>query len=218
MAAFSISMVMAGTGDTECFVTLRRIRKILEIDMKYGFTMAIHMAIGFLFLGSGKYTFSTSNLSIASLLIALYPVFPETTDENNKYHLEALRHFYVLAIESRLLQAVDIENGEFVPVPLQIDYKSNSKANQFVDAARTTQEVKTPVMLEDLHKIIRIRVSDPQYYSVVIEKPSGTLQLSNGSKSVFARCSKLEDQPQFYQKSISKMSSLLPYDNEMISK
>ena len=53
------------------------IRKILEVEMHYGFNMAIHMAIGFLFLGSGKYTFSTNNLSIAALLIALYPWFPE---------------------------------------------------------------------------------------------------------------------------------------------
>ena len=204
-------MVMAGTGDTECFVTLRRIRKILETNMHYGFMMAIHMAIGFLFLGSGKYTLSTSNLSIASLLMALYPVFPETT-EDNRHHLQALRHFYVLAIECRLLQAVNIESGEFVSVPLQIDYKPNKNTNRYVQEKETTRQVKTPIMLEDMHKISRIRLTDKQYYEVTIEKPENIATLNHGSHSVFARSSKLEDQPHFANKSISKVSSVIPFD------
>ena len=46
---------MAGTGDTECFKTLRVIRKRLESEMHYGHNMAINMALGFLFLGSGAF-------------------------------------------------------------------------------------------------------------------------------------------------------------------
>jgi len=102
--------------------------------MHYGFNMAIHTSIGFLFLGSGKYTFSTNNLSIACLLMALYPKFPDHTNDN-RYHLQALRHFYVLAIESKLLQTVDIGTGELVSVPLQIEYKDpKKKKNTFVEA------------------------------------------------------------------------------------
>ena len=51
-------------------------KKIEKSDMNYGYNMAIHMSIGFLFLGSGKYTFSRSKFSIAALLMALYPYFP----------------------------------------------------------------------------------------------------------------------------------------------
>lgn len=94
-----MSMIMAGTGDEECFRHLRVIRKKLEAsDMNYGYNMAVHMSMGFLFLGSGKYTFSRSKFSIACLLMSLYPYFPQSIDDN-RYHLQALRHFYVMAVE-----------------------------------------------------------------------------------------------------------------------
>jgi anaphase-promoting complex subunit 1 len=64
----------------------------------YGFNLAVNMAFGFLCLGNGSYSFNTSNLSIAALLISVYPVFPNLP-QNNKQHLQALRNFYVFAIE-----------------------------------------------------------------------------------------------------------------------
>jgi anaphase-promoting complex subunit 1 len=110
-----MSIVMAGTGDVDCFRLLRVLRKRFEHDMHYGYNMAIHMSLGFLFLGSGAYTFSRNNLAIASLLCSLYPIFP-TSPSDNRHHLQALRHFYILAIETRLLQARDIDSGEFVNI------------------------------------------------------------------------------------------------------
>lgn len=86
VSAFAMSMIMAGTGDVECFRTLRVLRKRFEHEMNYGFNMAINMSLGFLFLGSGAFTFSRSNLAIASLICSLYPVFP-TNPSDNRYHL-----------------------------------------------------------------------------------------------------------------------------------
>ena len=88
--------------------------------MHYGYNMAIHMSLGFLFLGSGAFTFSRGDLAIASLLCALYPIFPSSPSDN-RYHLQALRHFYVLAIESRLLQARDIDTGEFINMKMNVE-------------------------------------------------------------------------------------------------
>ena len=110
---------MAGTGDTECFRTLRVLRKRFEHDMHYGYNLAINMSLGFLFLGGGAFTFSRTNLSLAALLCALYPMFPSSPSDN-RYHLQALRHFYVLAIESRLLQAKDIDTGNFLNIPMSV--------------------------------------------------------------------------------------------------
>jgi anaphase-promoting complex subunit 1 len=77
VCAFAMSIIMAGTGDVDCFRTLRVLRKRFEHDMHYGYNMAINMSLGFLFLGSGAFTFSQNNLAIASLLCSLYPMFPQ---------------------------------------------------------------------------------------------------------------------------------------------
>jgi len=139
VCAYAASMVMAGTGDIECLRMLRVLRKRFEHDMHYGFNMAIHQAIGFLFLGSGAYTFSRSNMAVACLLAALYPVFPQMPGDN-RFHLQALRHFYVLAIESRLLQARDVDTGEFVNVPLSLTLSHES-------GQITSEEVQTPSII-----------------------------------------------------------------------
>lgn len=129
VSAFAMSIVMAGTGDIECFRVLRVLRKRFENDMHYGFNMAIHMSLGFLFLGSGAFTFSRNNLAIAVLLCSLYPVFPQNPADN-RYHLQALRHFYVLAIETRLLQARDIDSGEFVNISLKVEVEENDTSGK----------------------------------------------------------------------------------------
>jgi anaphase-promoting complex subunit 1 len=86
VCAFAMSIIMAGTGDVECFRILRVLRKRFEHDMHYGFNMAIHMSLGFLFLGSGAFTFSRNDLAIAALLCSLYPVLPQNPNDN-RYHL-----------------------------------------------------------------------------------------------------------------------------------
>ena len=57
VCVLSLSLIMAGTCDIECLKWCRIIRKRIEesANMHFGFNMAIHMAIGFLFLGSGRY-------------------------------------------------------------------------------------------------------------------------------------------------------------------
>lgn len=84
-AALALSLVMAGTGDEDCFRTLRVIRKRLE-NSDYGHNMAINMAMGFLFLGSGAFTLGRSPFAVASLMCSLYPIFPRDINDN-RYHL-----------------------------------------------------------------------------------------------------------------------------------
>ena len=77
---------MAGTGDIECFRALRVLRKRFANDIQYGYNMAVHMSLGFLFLGSGAFTFSRNDFAIASLLCSLYPIFPQNPSDN-RFHL-----------------------------------------------------------------------------------------------------------------------------------
>ncbi len=119
VVAISLSLVMAGTGDLSVFRVLRKLRRRFGSEYTYGNYMVIHMAIGFLFLGGGKrlvaklihmnmvdlgiwltrflrqigrYTLSTSNTAIASLVCSVYPIFPASPNDN-RYHLQAFRYF-----------------------------------------------------------------------------------------------------------------------------
>ncbi|URE26435.1 Anaphase-promoting complex subunit [Musa troglodytarum] len=65
----------------------------------------VSLAIGFLFLGGGMQTFSTGNSAVAALLMTLYPRLP-TGPSDNRCHLQAFRHLYVIAAESRRVQTL----------------------------------------------------------------------------------------------------------------
>ena len=90
--------------------------------LSHGAHMAIGMAIGFLFLGGGTRTFATDNGSVAALLIATYPRFPQNTGDQ-RCHLQAFRHLYALAARSRLLQTVDAATQRPVYAPLELTVK-----------------------------------------------------------------------------------------------
>ena len=81
---------MAGTGDCDTLAVLRAMRSTIDKAVTYGFHMALHMAIGFVFLGGGRYTLTTSTPAIAALVCALYPRFPLSANDN-RYHLQAFR-------------------------------------------------------------------------------------------------------------------------------
>ena len=49
----------------------------------------ISLALGFLFLGAGQQTFSTSNEAVAALVVALFPRFPQSPGDQ-RCHLQVL--------------------------------------------------------------------------------------------------------------------------------
>ena len=125
----SIGILMSGSGDLQTFKLLRQIRMDLDPHVTYGHHMAYSMAIGFLFLGGGKYTFGTSKLAIASLIISCYPRFP-VHPLDNQFHLQALRHLYVLAIEKRHVTPIDVDTNTPCKVPLEVEVKLTKKERQ----------------------------------------------------------------------------------------
>ena len=82
VCAVSLGMVLAGTGDLDALRILRGLRKNSEIETAYGVHMATHLAIGYLFLGGGKYTFRRDKLAVACLLIAAFPRWPTELTDN----------------------------------------------------------------------------------------------------------------------------------------
>ena len=95
----SLSYVMAGTGDLDCLRLLRELRWKVD-DVNYGTHLSLAMAIGMLFLAGGNASLQRDPLSIACLLLSVCPRFPLRTADN-QYHLQPLRHMYVLAVEYR---------------------------------------------------------------------------------------------------------------------
>mmetsp|Transcript_27279 Transcript_27279/g.84100 ORF Transcript_27279/g.84100 Transcript_27279/m.84100 type:complete len:140 (-) Transcript_27279:951-1370(-) len=127
--------------------------------------MALHMAIGMLFLGGGRASLSRSKEGIAALLISCFPGFPKSIDDN-QYHLQPLRHLWVLAVSWRGLKTIDVETGKEVPVPLAVSI-SNDIDYTIVESfhiSPSTIQLMTPCLLPPLTDITSIRVHSERYY------------------------------------------------------
>lgn len=131
----------------------------------YGSHMAIHMAIGFQFLGAGRFTLSRSPQAVAALICALFPKFP-THSNDNRYHLQAFRHLYVLAIEPRIVLPRDIDSGKLCLC--NITYTT-------LDGVSTTKVA--PCMLPEFKELISLRFEDPNYWPIKFERGKNWNQL-----------------------------------------
>src|SRR5271156_1784564 len=100
--SLALAAIMAGSGDLAVLRILRRLHGRRHDEANYGGHMAAHMAIGLLFMSGGQCTLGTSPLATAALFVSTYPKFPSNSADNN-FHLQALRHLWVLAAENRCL-------------------------------------------------------------------------------------------------------------------
>lgn len=186
VVALAAAAVMAGTGD---LVVLRRLRSLhgrdhhpapSELDAvngapdaggnatTYGSHMAAHLAIGALFLGCGTATFGTSDLAVAALLAAFYPVFP-TSVTDNQAHLQAFRHFWVLATDNRCLVTKDLSTGLPVSVPVEIRLKKTQRPDADKDAPAVLRRT-TPCLLPPLETIENVRTdAGPAFWDLTID-------------------------------------------------
>jgi hypothetical protein len=130
-----------------------------------------------LFLGGGNYSLRRDPVSAACLLLSFAPRFPLRTIDH-QYHLQALRHLYVLAAEPRALHTIDVDSGLTVSVNVQVE---------LVDGR--VLSMLAPGLLPELSTIRRISVAPPEdsavddpaaplkiaYYptSIELQKPSG---------------------------------------------
>ena len=175
--ALSISCVMAGTGDLMVLRRLRLLHGRTDAETSYGSHLAAHFAVGVLFLGGGTHTFGTSNLAIASLLCAFYPLFPATVLDN-KSHLQAFRHFWVLATERRCLIPRDIDTHRPLTLPFVVSHTSG-----------TSSRLTAPCLLPDLGTISKIQTADPHYWPVTLDLGSDSSHFSafRRDQSIYVR-------------------------------
>ncbi|KAL8733522.1 MAG: hypothetical protein Q9181_003555 [Wetmoreana brouardii] len=164
--ALAAACVMAGTGDLQVFRRLRALHGRTDAETPYGSHLAAHLAIGVLFLGGGTYSFGTSNKAVASLLCAFYPLFP-TSVLDNKSHLQAFRHFWVLATEARCLVVRDIDTH--LPLPLLVTVNLRNGLPLPMTA---------PCLLPELNTIATIVASDQAYWPVSVDLADNSNHLS----------------------------------------
>ncbi|MCJ1318651.1 Anaphase-promoting complex subunit 1 [Xylographa vitiligo] len=157
VVALAAASVMAGTGDLYIFRRLRLLHGRSDPDTPYGSHLATHLAIGVLFLAGGTHSFNTSNIALASLLCAFYPLFP-TVVLDNKSHLQAFRHFWVLAAEPRCLTVRDADTHRPIPMQVVVTLRSG-----------IAMSAKAPCLLPELESIANISTDDPKYWRVTMD-------------------------------------------------
>ncbi|KAK9683476.1 hypothetical protein RND81_10G143700 [Saponaria officinalis] len=164
LVVLSLTMVMAGSGNLQTLRLLRFLRNRNSSDgqASFGIQMTVSLAVGFLFLGGGMRSFSTSKSAIAVLLATIYPRFP-TGPNDNRCHLQAYRHLYVLATEPRWIQTVDVDTGLPVYAPLEVTTKETRHH------AETSISDVTPCILPERAILKSVRVCGPRYWPQVIE-------------------------------------------------
>ncbi|KAF4126185.1 anaphase-promoting complex subunit 1 [Geosmithia morbida] len=178
--ALSASIVMAGSGDIPVLRRLRSLHGRDDPDTPYGSHLAGHLAIGALFLGCGTATFGSSNLAIASLLISFYPIFPNDVMDNRS-HLQAFRHFWVLATEQRCLVAKDILTGQPISVSVIIQLKNSQPS--------PTVRRTTPCLLPPLDQISRLTTDcGSQFWDIEVDfDKDGMREAFTKTQSIYLR-------------------------------
>jgi anaphase-promoting complex subunit 1 len=177
LLALSVVTVMAGTGDLIVFRRLRSMHGRDDNETPYGSHLAAHLAIGALFLGGGTFTFGTSNLAIAALLVAFYPIFPSTI-QDNKSHLQAFRHFWVMAAEPRCLVAKDIDTNQPILIPITINLRNGQQLQRH-----------TPCLLPELDQISTVRTKSSEYWNIVLNLQSNQTHVSafKATQTIYVR-------------------------------
>ena len=167
LVALACATVMSGTGDLNVMRRLRLLHGRTNADTPYGSHLAAHMALGALFLGAGTFTFSTSNLAIASLVCAFYPLFPvDVTD--NKAHLQPFRHLWVLAAEARciIIREVDTNRPQRVPITLRL-------------RDGTVKSLTAPCLLPELDTISTVETSGTEYWPMTLDLANNPSHLAS---------------------------------------
>ena len=108
-------------------------------------------------------------VSIGALVISFCPKFPMRTVDN-QYHLQALRHLYVLAVEWRSLVTVEVSTKQSVASKVSL-----SRLNH----GEETTELVTPCLLPELTSFDQILVDDPRYCLYkALKRERGSLKVS----------------------------------------
>jgi len=156
----AMAIIMAGTGDLDCLQRLRHAHGKYTLPSKFGMHLANHMSLGMLFLGGGRYTLGTSHAAVCALLLSFYPRYP-LFGYDNRTHLQALRHLWVLAVEPRCLITRDVLSRQIVSQPVTIHLKE-------ADKRITKVMMLAPTLIPDFDAIRDFRIDNTRYWGLTL--------------------------------------------------
>lgn len=96
-------------------------------------------------------------------MYSVYPKFPSNSSDN-RYHLQACRHFYVLAMEKRIVVTKDADTGELVHVPLNIYYRNGY-----------SETLQSPILIRDLGNCRQVQVIEGEYHFLDLNSFSSSI-------------------------------------------
>ncbi|KAJ2001565.1 Anaphase-promoting complex subunit 1, partial [Coemansia thaxteri] len=159
----SAALVMAGSGDISTMARLRALHGVSS-SRRYGNHMALHMALGMLFLGGGaQFTLSRSLESISMLLISLFPRFPRHYTDNHE-HLQAWRHIWALCVEPRCLVVRDAATGKMCRNATVTIHRPGSTTD-----VQDIETLATPVPVLSLASAVSVRLQAPGYLPLEVD-------------------------------------------------
>lgn len=173
--AIAIGLIMAGTGDLDALKALRPLHNCyFGHDSAYGFHMAVHMAIGFVFMGATRFSFSADLSSTAMLFLSTFPVWPASVNDN-RYHMQVYRHFYLAAARPRCLVTRDAVTEQVCSVPVTVHMASGEAV-----------QMQSPCLLPDLSLVSSVSVCGERYWGrVLIQSNKDDLELLRGARALF---------------------------------
>lgn len=126
-----------------------------------------------------RYSLSQSNIAIASLVVAFYPIYPHSITDNRLY-FQTLRFLWPLAVESRFFATIDARTGENISVDVDV---------RLVDDAVKLATMKTPCILPHLDKIAAIQLKNADYgpVNLVLSNRMDSRKLHEVVKNFYGR-------------------------------
>lgn len=155
IVTLALAVLMSGTGELGVLRRLRVSHGQEGAGVTYGSHMAMHMALGLLFLGRGYYTLGNSNLAIAAMAISFFPRFLAGPSDNKAYP-QAFRHLWALAVEPRCLIARDVDTQESIFLPIKVKTRDHEG----------DQSLISPTLVAPFETIESIVVDSPRYWPV----------------------------------------------------
>ena len=91
----------------------------------------------------------------------------------NRYHLQALRHLYVLAAEPRIILPRDIDTGQYCYATIHLTFENDKETDG--------QEIslQAPCLLPQLRSLKKIELKDSRYWKITFVKHHNWQQLEN---------------------------------------